>query len=197
MIVALVVVAGGIAGCLDEEPIQASTTLAPSASEVVWKPSNFSWVQPTIAGLANPGSGDRAKKTLGYLWSQGVTKLVSLTERSLDHELVGSHGLTMTRLPIKDFTAPTQKQMWTFVKLAANHVERGEKLAVHCGAGMGRTGTMLAAHFVYEGMSAADAIAHVRELRPGSIETTSQEEAIAEFARSVATERPSKIQATP
>ena len=37
---------------------------------------------------------------------------------------------------------------------------------------------MLATYLVYEGSTAVEAISKIRELRPGSIETTEQEEAI-------------------
>jgi atypical dual specificity phosphatase len=49
---------------------------------------------------------------------------------------------------------------------------------VHCLAGRGRSGTLAAVWFVHEGMTADEAIAHIRTLRPGSIETEVQEEAV-------------------
>ncbi|KAL6076423.1 Dual specificity protein phosphatase 23 [Balamuthia mandrillaris] len=69
---------------------------------------------------------------------------------------------------------------------------RGEKrkdgaaaaVAVHCRAGKGRTGTMIACYFIYsEGISAEEAIQRVRSLSPLSIETKGQEAFIASFAQ--------------
>ena len=51
------------------------------------------------------------------------------------------------------------------------------------GAGLGRTGVVLAAYFVAKGATAQNAIARVRRLRPGSVETDEQAEAIEHYAR--------------
>ena len=50
-------------------------------------------------------------------------------------------------------------------------------------AGLGRTGVVLAGYYVAKGMTASNAIAKVRKIRPGSVETDEQAEAIADFAR--------------
>ena len=53
---------------------------------------------------------------------------------------------------------------------------------VHCLAGLGRTGTLLACYLIkYESMSADDAVQKVRKERPGSIQSFSQEELIHRF----------------
>lgn len=53
---------------------------------------------------------------------------------------------------------------------------------MHCTLGFGRTGTMLACYLVKErGLCAGDAIAEIRRLRPGSIETYEQEKAVFQF----------------
>ena len=49
--------------------------------------------------------------------------------------------------------------------------------------GLGRTGVVLACYFVEKGLSAQNAIARVRRMRPGSIETDEQADAVVEFAR--------------
>ena len=58
----------------------------------------------------------------------------------------------------------------------------GMAVAIHCAAGLGRTGTVLAAYFVAKGLSAREAVERVRQLRPGSVETVEQERAIERYA---------------
>ena len=57
---------------------------------------------------------------------------------------------------------------------------------VHCLAGLGRTGTILASYLVkYQKMSADEATKKVREERPGSIQSYPQEEIIFQFEKSL------------
>ena len=88
------------------------------------------------------------------------------------------------------FEAPSPSQF----KFAIDSIQKaaiaGMGVAVHCQAGKGRTGTVLAGYFVIEGVSAAEAIKKIRSLRPGSIETNEQERAIEGLARRTASERP-------
>ena len=78
---------------------------------------------------------------------------------------------------------PTDRQLDHLLETIkkANGAKMG--VAVHCGAGLGRTGTVLAAYFVAQGLAPKEAVAKVRDLRPGSVETADQERAIEAFAR--------------
>ncbi len=148
----------------------------------------FSWVDAhRLAGAAGTGfRTTRLEPSLQALASEGVTVLVSLTEWTVDSALVEAHGLRHVRLPVPDFTAPSQAQLGTFIEeVEAAYADDGA-VAVHCLGGMGRTGTFLAAYFVHQGMTADEALAHVRALRPGSVETASQEAAVHTFAASLA-----------
>ena len=53
---------------------------------------------------------------------------------------------------------------------------------VHCGAGLGRSGTVAAAYLVKCGYEPKAAIARVREVRPFSIETREQEQSVSDYA---------------
>ena len=54
---------------------------------------------------------------------------------------------------------------------------------MHCGGGLGRTGTLLACYYVRRGLSPEEAIAWVRAGRPGAVETPEQVATVAAFAR--------------
>lgn len=59
-------------------------------------------------------------------------------------------------------------------------------MAVHCMLGHGRTGTMLACYLAKaQKMNGSDAIWEIRRLRPGSIETREQEQAVIQFCQRV------------
>lgn len=171
-----------------ERPYEAPPTApepAPAVSASLDPMPGFSWVdEAVLAGLPLPG-GHRPRtveQDLEFLRAEGVEILVSLTETPTDPDLVDAWGLHPVHLPIPDFQPPTQDQLDAFTATVARGLSEHRPVAVHCHAGLGRTGTMLAGWFVHEGMDAAEAIARVRSLRPGSIETASQEAAIEVYA---------------
>ena len=54
-------------------------------------------------------------------------------------------------------------------------------VVVTCYAGIGRTGTVLACYLVHQGEPPKDAVSKIRDLRPGSIQTPQQEEAVYQY----------------
>jgi atypical dual specificity phosphatase len=148
-------------------------------------PGNFTYINANcLAGSSTPvWTGDVAG-ALAAMRAEGIRAIVSLDEDGLSAPLVHEYGMDHLHCPIEDFAAPTLEQMDRCVAFIERHVERNEPVAVHCRAGIGRTGTVLSCYLVkHENLSAAKAIAEVRRRRPGSIETSAQETLIHAYAR--------------
>ena len=140
----------------------------------------FSWViEGELAAMARP---DGSQEDLADLKASGIGALVNLTDWDWPPEALRESGLSYLRLPVPDFAPPEPQQVEAFVAFCRQSIERGRPVAVHCLAGRGRSGTMAACYLVSRGMTAQDAVLMVRALRPGSIETPSQERAVHEFA---------------
>jgi len=137
-------------------------------------PFNFSWlIDGQVAGMAHP-----PRDAEPWLSDQGVTAVVSLTMRP-----PASLGeLNTLHAPIPDMTPPSLDLLMRTVEFMREELVAGGAVAVHCAAGIGRTGTVLAAFLVSNGLTASEAIRAVRLRRPGSIETRSQEEVVHKFA---------------
>jgi atypical dual specificity phosphatase len=91
-------------------------------------------------------------------------------------------GIEHHHEPIPDMTAPADDSIERAVAFLRQQRESGRATLVHCAAGYGRTGTMLACYLVSEGLAAGEAIAEVRSARPGSVETYEQERCIRDYA---------------
>ncbi|MGE3854868.1 MAG: dual specificity protein phosphatase family protein, partial [Planctomycetota bacterium] len=138
---------------------------------------SFSWIIPDlVGGMARPGWALPLDEDLAELRDQfGIGVLISLTERPLDAQVVTDAGMDYHHLPIPDFRPPTPATIDRAVQVVRDARNDGTAVAVHCAAGVGRTGTILACVLVAHGHDPDAAIDLVRELRPGSIETPEQE----------------------
>ncbi|MBX3458818.1 MAG: dual specificity protein phosphatase family protein [Planctomycetes bacterium] len=144
--------------------------------------NGFSWViEGEIAGMARPARD--ARGLWAWLAERGVGLVVSLTSSPPDPGVLAQQGIELLHLPVADFAPPLPEVIDKFLEQARFQRHEGRAVVVHCGAGIGRTGTMLACYLVDKGMSAEEAIAAVRKARPGSIETREQEEAVRDLER--------------
>jgi atypical dual specificity phosphatase len=143
------------------------------------RPHSFNWIlDDQLAGMGRPyGSAET-----DYLKAVGVDLLVSLTESPLAPDILKSVGCRSIHVPIPDLAKPSEDQIDTVVREIDKTLRSGGKAVVHCGAGMGRTGVLLACYLVFAGKPAEEAIAEVRSRRHGSIETPEQEQCVRDYA---------------
>jgi len=167
-----------------------SAPRTPASSSAFCGPRGFVWLIPgKLAGTPLPGVVHDTHYDLKTLRDVGITRLISLTETPFDAALAARYGIECAALPIKDMQAPTSTQAWFLCESIDRYLQAGEGVAVHCKAGLGRTGTALALYWIWLGqgrVSGADALAHVRRLEAGMIQSLEQENCLATFAELVA-----------
>jgi len=148
---------------------------------ITGKPDNFSWlIAEKLAGSAIPTSFEEIK----WILDEGVKSIVTIREESLDEDWI--KDVNYLHIHSNDMGVPEFDDLTRAVDFIHERITNNEPVMVHCLAGLGRTGTILACYLIkYQKLSADDSIQKVRESRPGSIQSFSQEEIIFQFEKSV------------
>jgi atypical dual specificity phosphatase len=136
------------------------------------RPSNFGWVvEGKLAGSGMPVT----KAEFDWAKSQGISAIVTVREGPLPEEWVNG-SLGYLHLQVDDFAAPEIED----IERAVEFIDaQAGPVMVHCAAGKGRTGVILAAYLIKkQGLAAQEAIDKIRAMRPGSIQSDVQEWAI-------------------
>ncbi|AET38454.1 phosphoprotein phosphatase CDC14 Ecym_2755 [Eremothecium cymbalariae DBVPG len=98
---------------------------------------------------------------------QLVVRLNSHLYRAKHFEDIGIKHLDMI---FEDGTCPDLSIVKNFVGSAETIVNQGGRIAVHCKAGLGRTGCLIGAHLIYTyGFTANECIGFLRFIRPGMV----------------------------
>ena len=144
---------------------------------------NFGWLlEGSLAGAQGPTN----RRDLIFLKLHDIAAVIRMEERTISAEALELADLYE---PVPDFTPPRLDQIERMVRFIDEQIETWEHpVVVTCQAGLGRTGTVLACYMVYVGYTSENAIKLVREVRPGSIQTREQEDAINLFAEHMKTQ---------
>jgi protein-tyrosine phosphatase len=102
---------------------------------------------------------------IAFLKDQKINRIVSLTE---DHHLKDdlANHFQLDHISIVDMGAPTKIQAQQLAEILEVSEKNGQRLAVHCLAGIGRTSTMLLAAEIIRGKPFEDTLRHVQKQNP-------------------------------
>jgi atypical dual specificity phosphatase len=158
-------------------------------SEDIKLSRNFSWLIPLkVAGISIPKSADQIRAfdhaNIGLI-------VTVMEEERLPEEWFEGTDIEYAYYAVENYGTPTIEEMDEILTKMEEIIRNEKAVLVHCGGGKGRAGTVLscfvAKHGIsgnlqeYPQMSASDAITYVREMRPGSVESTKQERFISDY----------------
>ncbi|MDA4127432.1 MAG: dual specificity protein phosphatase family protein [Thaumarchaeota archaeon] len=151
-------------------------------ARVANEPTGFVWVEKgKLAVSGYPAS----KRQLEWIAAQGIEVVLTLTEKPLPTELTDDIPMDFVHLSMRDHGVPDPSTLDQGVTLIQTRVGEGKSILVHCLAGEGRTGCVLAAYLIVtRGISGDQAISILRDIKPAFVERR-QEAAVRNYAKKV------------
>jgi cell division cycle 14 len=159
---------------------------------------DFNWVSPQFVAFASPQSEPTTpipisspayatlpscipeiqharipepfKNVLTHFVQRNVGLVVRLNSELYCPTYFTALGIQHIDMIFEDGTCPALAIVRKFIKLARDTIAKKKGIAVHCKAGLGRTGCLIGAYLIYRhGFTANEVIAFMRFMRPGMV----------------------------
>lgn len=137
---------------------------------------DFNVISKDFIAFASPQQSKRGglnepfQKVLEYFVENNVQLVVRLNSHLYDAKEFTKRSIKHIDMIFDDGTCPTLEYVQKFIGAAECIINKGGKIAVHCKAGLGRTGCLIGAHLIYtHGFTANECIAYMRMIRPGMV----------------------------
>ncbi|ODV81822.1 protein tyrosine phosphatase CDC14 [Suhomyces tanzawaensis NRRL Y-17324] len=138
---------------------------------------DFNVISKDFIAFASPQQSSRKptlnepfKKVLNYFMENEVQLVVRLNSHLYDSAEFTKRNIQHIDMIFDDGTCPTMEFVKQFIGASECVINKGGKIAVHCKAGLGRTGCLIGAHLIYtHGFTANECIGYMRMIRPGMV----------------------------
>lgn len=135
---------------------------------------DFNVISKDFIAFASPqsrkGLNEPFCKVMDFFLAHDVQLVVRLNSHLYEAQEFTRRGIQHIDMIFDDGTCPTLEYVHKFIGAAETVIHNGGKIAVHCKAGLGRTGCLIGAHLIYtHGFTANECIAYMRMIRPGMV----------------------------
>ena len=137
-----------------------------------WAP-DFHWLTSHLA-VGGCFPSERSDELAG---DHGVRAVIDLRgEDRDDEERLRAAGIDFLHLPTPDLEPATAEMLERGVRFAREHIERGDKVLIHCQHGIGRSALLALCVLVDEGWDPLDALRRAKDARAAVSPSRSQYE---------------------
>lgn len=148
---------------------------------------DFNWIGPKFIAFASPiQRGYSSSKSfnrddnmeingsfqsvLDYFETHDVGMIVRLNKQLYSKDEFLKRGIKHLEMYFEDGTVPEMADVRKFIEICESVFEENKVVAVHCKAGLGRTGCLIGAYLIYKyAYTANEVIGFMRFLRPGMV----------------------------